>query len=306
MTAIICRDLVLKYAELVAVSGLNLEVETGECFGLLGPNGAGKTTTVEAIEGLKAPHAGSLEVFGQVWGTRRDRALRKRLGVALQETRLPDKLTVRESVRLFASFYGNTSSQEEVIGRLGLTEKATARVERLSGGQKQRLALACALVGKPDLLILDEPTTGLDPTARLAIWDIILEFKAMGGTVLITTHYMEEAERLCDRVGIMHAGRVVALGSPQELIGQLGADQVIELEASLELSDAELGSIEGVRSVSRRGDRVVILCRFPAKVLPFVFEAAARTGATVSEAKLHPSTLEDVFVHLTGRRLADG
>jgi ABC-2 type transport system ATP-binding protein len=306
MTAIACRNLVLSYGEFVAVSGLTLEVSTGECFGLLGPNGAGKTTTVEAIEGLRPIRSGSLELFGQAWGTRRDRSLRQRLGVALQETRLPDKLTVRESVRLLASFHGSTAGVDEVISRLGLGGKALVRVDRLSGGQKQRLALACALVGKPDLLILDEPTTGLDPTARLAIWEIVLEFKSRGGTVLVTTHYMEEAERLCDRVGIMNEGKLVALGTPAELIGKLGAEQVLEVEASRELSEADLRDIEGVEVASRRGDRLVLLCRRPAKVLPLVFEVASRKGAAVTAAEIHSSTLEDVFVQLTGRRLSDG
>src|ERR687894_206305 len=201
--AILCRDLRKTYLSrtgpVEAVNGLDLEVRVGECFGLLGPNGAGKTTTVEILEGLIKPDGGTVEVLGYRWGDNHIGDLRQRLGVQLQETKLAEKLTVEETIKLFRSFYHDRRSVEELIGMVELGEKRRARVGKLSGGQKQRLALACALAGNPDILFLDEPTTGLDPQARLKLWDIVEQFRAGGGTVFLTTHYMEEATRLCDR-----------------------------------------------------------------------------------------------------------
>src|SRR5215475_9125435 len=197
--AIICRALVKDYGTLRAVNGLDLEVQAGECFGLLGPNGAGKTTTLEIIEGLLDPTSGDVELLGLRWG-HADAEIRQKIGTSLQETRLSDKLTVRETVTLFRSFYPAGPTPEEAIARVGLEEKARSYVDNLSGGQKQRLAVATALVGDPELLFLDEPTTGLDPQSRRQLWDVIRSVKARGRTVVVTTHYMDEAERLCDRV----------------------------------------------------------------------------------------------------------
>ncbi|MGH7607552.1 MAG: ABC transporter ATP-binding protein, partial [Gemmatimonadales bacterium] len=212
----------------MAVAGLDLTVAAGECFGLLGPNGAGKTTTIEILEGLTAPDGGDVEILGRRWGAGAEaRVLRERLGIQLQDTQLADKLTVTETLDLFRSFYRNAHTVEEILALVELEEKRRARVVTLSGGQKQRLAVACALVSRPELLFLDEPTTGLDPQSRRQLWDIIRRFRAAGGTVLLTTHYMEEAERLCDRVAIMDHGRIIALGTPQELIASLGADHVV-------------------------------------------------------------------------------
>jgi len=216
--AVRCTGLIKRYADVTAVDGLNLEVELGECFGLLGPNGAGKTTTIEILEGLTPADGGSLEVLGQTWGAGDDHALRQRLGVQLQETQLADKLTVEETIRLFRSFYARGRDVDQVIETVALEEKRRARVGKLSGGQKQRLAVACSLVSDPDLLFLDEPTTGLDPQARLKLWEIVEAFRGGGGTILLTTHYMEEAARLCDRVAIMDHGRVISMGTPAELI----------------------------------------------------------------------------------------
>ena len=228
-----------RYADVVAVAGLDLTVNARECFGLLGPNGAGKTTSIEILEGLTAPDRGEVEILGMRWtGGATTRALRERLGIQLQDTQLADKLTVEETVRLFRSFYLATHSVEEVLGLVGLEEKRTAWVGKLSGGQKQRLAVACALVSRPELLFLDEPTTGLDPQSRRQLWEVIGRFRAAGGTVLLTTHYMEEAERLCDRVAIMDHGKVIALGTPRSLIASLGAEHVVEF-----------ASKAGVRSV---------------------------------------------------------
>jgi ABC-2 type transport system ATP-binding protein len=215
------------YGDVVAVDGLDLTVAAGECFGLLGPNGAGKTTTIEICEGLTEPDAGDVEVLGRRWD-RDERALRERLGIQLQETQLAEKLTVEETVRLFRSFYARGRDVDEVIDVVQLGEKRGSRVGKLSGGQKQRLALACAIVGDPELLFLDEPTTGLDPQSRRQLWDLIVELRASGRSVVLTTHYMDEAERLCDRVAIVDHGHVIALGTPRELIASLGAEHVVE------------------------------------------------------------------------------
>jgi ABC-2 type transport system ATP-binding protein len=208
------------FGDVVAVNGLQLEVHPGECFGLLGPNGAGKTTTIEICEGLTEPDSGDVEVLGRRWRSD-ESALRQRLGIQLQETQLADKLTVTETLELFRSFYHQGHTVDHVIDLVQLGEKRSARVVTLSGGQKQRLALACALVGDPELIFLDEPTTGLDPQARRQLWDLITEFKGRGTTTLLTTHYMDEAEILCDRVAIMDQGRVIALGTPLELMASV-------------------------------------------------------------------------------------
>jgi ABC-2 type transport system ATP-binding protein len=218
--ALSVRGLRKTYKDVVAVAGIDLEVHLGECFGLLGPNGAGKTTTIEICEGLTAADGGDVLVLGRRWET--DAAgLRQRLGIQLQETLLSDKLTVAETIRLFRSFYAQGRDVEAVIALVQLNEKRAARVGALSGGQKQRLALACALVGDPELLFLDEPTTGLDPQARRQLWDLIAVFKREGRTVVLTTHYMDEAEQLCDRVAIMDHGRVIALGTPNDLMASV-------------------------------------------------------------------------------------
>ena len=303
--AVRCAGLVKRFEDVVAVAGLDLEVRSGECFGLLGPNGAGKTTTVEILDGLSAPDEGSVEVLGARWGRGADRALRARLGVQLQETLLAEKLTVRETVRLFRSFYARGRDADGVIGMVGLEEKRGARVGKLSGGQKQRLALACALVGDPELLFLDEPTTGLDPQARLKVWEIVAEFRSRGGTVLLTTHAMEEAERLCDRVAVMDHGRRIALGTPADLVASLGADQIVEIEADGELDGASLGRLPGVRSVSPRPRGFMLAVGDIGSALPALLAEVEARGARLESLRTHQAALEDVFVHLTGRELRD-
>ncbi|MGD0577844.1 MAG: ABC transporter ATP-binding protein, partial [Bryobacteraceae bacterium] len=243
------RHLRKTYKDVVAVDDLDLDVPAGECFGLLGPNGAGKTTTIEICEGLTAADSGVVEVLGLRWDNSANE-LRQRLGIQLQETQLSEKLTVLETLRLFRSFYRQGPEPSEVIALVQLEEKRNARVGGLSGGQKQRLALACALVGEPDFLFLDEPTTGLDPQARRQLWELIERFKLAGRTILLTTHYMDEAERLCERVGIMDHGKVIALGVPRELVASLGAEHVVEFsagDAAGALDLAALGRLKGVR-----------------------------------------------------------
>jgi ABC-2 type transport system ATP-binding protein len=232
-SALRCEGLVKRYGDVTAVDGLSLTVHRGECFGLLGPNGAGKTTTIEILEGLLTPDAGDVEVLGLRW--RRDEdALRQRLGIQLQETRLAEKLSVEETLRLFRSFYHRGRTIEELLAIVELESKRRSWVGRLSGGQRQRLAIACALAGTPDLLFLDEPTTGLDPQSRRQLWGVLERFRAGGGTVLLTTHYMDEAEVLCDRVAVVDRGRVIALGSPKDLIANLGAPKVVTHHGTLE------------------------------------------------------------------------
>src|SRR5260221_4608637 len=226
--AIQCRDLRKTYdGKVEAVRGLNLEIQAGECFGLLGPNGAGKTTTIEILEGLLEATSGEVTILGQTWKSHA-RELREKVGISLQETRLSEKLAVRETVALFASFYREPRPVTEVLEALQLDEKADSWVGKLSGGQRQRLAVATALVGSPRVLFLDEPTTGLHPQSRRQLWDIIRAFQKTGGTVLLTTHYMDEAERLCDRLAIVDHGQIIAEGSPVDLIERLGGHHVIE------------------------------------------------------------------------------
>ena len=231
--AVRCDGLTKQYGDVVAVAGLSLHVRRGECFGLLGPNGAGKTTTIEILEGLLAPDSGEVEVLGLRWGAD-DRELRQRLGVQLQETQLAEKLTVEETLRLFRSFYHRGRTVDQLLQIVELESKRRSWVGKLSGGQKQRLAVACALAGDPDLLFLDEPTTGLDPQSRRQLWGLLQTFRAQGGTILLTTHYMDEAEVLCDRVAVVDQGRVIALGSPRDLIASLGAPKVVVRQGTLE------------------------------------------------------------------------
>ena len=303
--AIRCSGLVKRYADVTAVDGLDLEVKLGECFGLLGPNGAGKTTTIEILEGLTPADGGSLEVLGQTWGAGNDYALRQRLGVQLQETQLADKLTVEETIRLFRSFYTRGREVDEVIATVALDEKRRARVGKLSGGQKQRLAVACSLVSDPDLLFLDEPTTGLDPQARLKLWEIVEKFRSLGGTILLTTHYMEEAARLCDRVAIMDHGRVIAKGTPAELIRTLGADQIVEFRVKGELNSQVLSALPGVSGSRTRGVDYLLSVSDAGAALHALLAELESQNVKLEALTTHQATLEDVFVSLTGRTLRD-
>ena len=295
------------YDDVRAVDGLDLAIRAGECFGLLGPNGAGKTTTIEICEGLLAPDSGRVELLGLDWG-RDEHELRERLGIQLQETQLADKLTVEETVRLFRSFYTNGRSVDDVIRLVQLEEKRDGRVGKLSGGQKQRLALACAIVGDPDLLFLDEPTTGLDPQSRRQLWELITEFKSLGRTILLTTHYMEEAEVLCDRVAIVDHGKVIALGTPRELIGSLGAEHVVEfaLPAGAEPLDLDaLRALDGARSARAAAGGYELQVSALHLAVPALLAFLAARKLALTQLTTHSASLEDVFVSLTGRQLRD-
>ena len=291
--ALVCEGLVKRYGSVTAVAGLDLHVRRGECFGMLGPNGAGKTTTIE--------------VLGLPW---RGHAveLRQRLGSQLQETKLPEKLTVEEVVRLFRSFYRRSRSGESVLAEVGLTEKRRSWVSKLSGGQRQRLAVACALVSEPEVLFLDEPTTGLDPQSRRQVWEIVQQFRRGGGTVLLTTHYMEEAQRLCDRVAIIDHGRVIALGGPAEMIASLGAEHVVEfaVENGGAIPDEVYLRLPGVEAVAHDTGRVRLTASRVHVVVPRLMHLLQERGMALHELTTHHATLEDVFLALTGRHLRDG
>lgn len=310
--AISCSDLKKRYdgkPPVDAVRGLDLEIQVGECFGLLGPNGAGKTTTIEILEGLLAPTSGDVAVLGRSWRDHSD-DIRQRIGISLQETRLSEKLSVRETLTLFRSFYNQGLTPDEVMRRVGLEEKAKAWVGKLSGGQKQRLAIACALVGDPELLFLDEPTTGLDPQSRRQLWDIIRDFRARGRTVLLTTHYMEEAERLSDRVAIVDQGKVIALGTPAELIASLGGDHVVELvlaaNGQADFDVDRMTTLASVRSARREGERLHLAVAEPHVAIPALLAHLQTEGQTLAGLTTRHASLEDVFVHLTGRHLREG
>jgi len=313
-----------------AVNGLDLEVRAGECFGLLGPNGAGKTTSIEILEGLLVPTSGEVEVLGRRWDAHPGE-LRQRLGISLQETRFAEKLGVEETLALFRSFYRRGIEPERVMEMVSLTEKRRAWVGKLSGGQKQRLAVACALVGDPELLFLDEPTTGLDPQSRRQLWEVIRDIRRRGRTVLLTTHYMDEAERLCDRVAVVDHGRVIATGSPAELIARLGGDHVVEFAldgGAAGGSDAGTGvgagagpgpgaapprapdearllALPAVRAARVEADGVALTVTEPHVAIPALLELLRSEGVALARLTTRHVSLEDVFVSLTGRHLRD-
>lgn len=316
MSAIHCAQLVKTFPgkpPVEAVRGLDLEVEKGECFGILGPNGAGKTTTMEILEGLQEPTSGKVEVLGMTWGKNGD-SIRQRIGITLQETRLSEKQTVAETLSLFRSFYKNGLSIESVIGIVGLDAKKDSRIGTLSGGQKQRVALACALVGDPDLLFLDEPSTGLDPQSRLQVWEVVRALKQKGKTILLTTHYMDEAEKLCDRLAVVDYGKVIALGSPRELIHKWGGGNLMEIETSLPVGDLAIYSKlpgvtavkEGTVSGSPLGTHHVTLhVGKPHVTLPAALSLLEQQGIPLLSLNVRLATLEDVFLALTGRNLRE-
>jgi ABC-2 type transport system ATP-binding protein len=304
--ALSCVGVVKRYGAVTAVNGLDLKVLSGECFGLLGPNGAGKTTTIEILEGLLTADAGEVEVLGQRWERDAD-TLRARLGIQLQETQLADKLTVEETLRMFRSFYPRGPSVGELLDTVELGSKRDAWVAKLSGGQKQRLSVACALAGDPELLFLDEPTTGLDPQSRRQLWTVLEQFGARGGTILITTHYMDEAHELCDRVGIMDQGKLIALGTPRELVASLGAEHVVEfgVDDLSRVDEGSLAALPGVRDVRRDDSDMHLSTSELHLTVPALLDLLRQRNAALSQLGTHSATLEDVFVTLTGRQLRD-
>ena len=302
--AIHARGLVKRYGNLIAVDGLDLAVRPGICLGLLGPNGAGKTTTIEVLEGLMDPDEGEVRILGRAWD-KDGQEIRERIGVQLQETRLPEKLTVIEILGLFRSFYREGRDVDEVLSVIGLREKRKARTVNLSGGQRQRLALGCALVSKPEILFLDEPTTGLDPQARRRVWEVVDEFRGEGGTVLLTTHYMDEAERLADELVIIDHGRIIAEGSPRAIIDSLKAESIVSFSLEDGEADLDFASLPGVLSVRREEDRTELTVTGTHQTLPGLLDFLRDANRALSDLRTHRPTLEDVFVSLTGRHLRD-
>ena len=305
--AIRCRNLRKTYdGKVEAVRGLDLEISSGECFGLLGPNGAGKTTTIEILEGLLPQTSGDVEILGKTWNAH-GRELRELLGISLQETRLGEKLTVRETLDLFASFYRRPRPTLEVMEEMALTEKADSWVGKLSGGQRQRLAVATALVANPKILFLDEPTTGLDPQSRRQLWDIIRQFQERGGTLLLTTHYMDEAERLCDRLTIIDHGRAIASGTATQLIKELGGQQMVEFHATGNdpAATESWRVLPGVEAVHAEDGVVVLSVRETHETIPALLAALQKRGARLQRLATRQASLEDVFVRLTGRHLRE-
>ena len=302
--AIEVKALVKRFDDVVAVNGLELSIPLGQCVGLLGPNGAGKTTTVEILEGIQPPTSGEVRLLGRRWETDAVE-LRARIGIALQETRFYDRMSIAETLTLFRSFYARGLSVDEAIALVQLQEKRDTHVVKLSGGQRQRLALATALVADPEILFLDEPTTGLDPQSRRALWDVIEGLKGRGRTVVLTTHYMEEAQVLCDRVIIVDHGRIVAQGTPAELIASIGGDQVIEFETTPAISAEALAQLPSLVSVHPRGAGHTLSVRELHVALPALLSQLQAAGCTLRSLSTRHATLDDVFLALTGRSLRE-
>jgi ABC-2 type transport system ATP-binding protein len=296
MSIIEIQHLRKRYGDTVALEDVSLSIEEGEIFGILGPNGAGKTTLVESISALRRPDGGSIRVAGLDPLRQRDQ-LRRKLGVQLQESALPDKLRVGEALELYASFYPHPADSDRLLEMLGLAAKRDTRYSRLSGGQKQRLSVALALIGRPRIAVLDELTTGLDPQARREVWALIEEIRATGVTVVLVTHFLEEAERLCDRIAVIDGGRVVALDTPAAVASRQGAEQVIRFEPSRPVDDGQLSSLPGVESVERHGTQIVV--SGIGDLLGTVVTALAREQIIAQHLRVEQASLEDAFVALT-------
>jgi len=302
MAIVEVRDLHKRYGSVVAVDHITFEVRRGEVFGILGPNGAGKTTTLEILEGLRTPDGGHAVVDG-VDVLTRPREVRARIGVHLQQAGFFDRLTVDETLRLFASFHRTALPVDGVIRRLQLEEKRRARVGTLSGGQVQRLSVAAALINDPRIIFLDEPTTGLDPQARRALWGVIESFRDEGRTVILTTHYMEEAQHLCERVAIMDHGRIVAMDTPRGLIRAHTPGTTVALDAGA--AAVQFEALPGVRTVQQANGEIVLFTSEPVQTVHALMELHRSGQAAFHQLRVEEATLEDVFLHLTGRRLRE-
>jgi ABC-2 type transport system ATP-binding protein len=300
--AVMVYDLHKRYGDVRAADGVTFDVFAGEVLGLLGPNGAGKTTVVECILGLKQPDLGRISVLGMDHGTQ-SHQIRARIGAQLQTTGLYPRLTVRELVDLFARLFPKAHPVDEVLGLVSLEDKAKARSAALSGGQRQRLAVALALVNDPDLIFLDEPTTGLDPQARRRLWDVIRNLKQGGKTVLLTTHYMEEAEQLCDRVAVMDHGRIIALDTPEALINQHFHETAIEFVAQGEPPRARLAALPGVAQIIFQNGRPTLYSTDVPRTMAGLFDLVTAGTLSFKDMTVRQATLEDVFLKLTGRRI---
>jgi len=292
------------YGAVNAVDGVSFEVARGEVFGLLGPNGAGKTTTVEMLEGLRAPDSGHLEVLG-IDVARNPDDLKQRVGVTLQTAELYPKLTVVEVLDLFRSFYRRSLPTEQLIDFLDLGERRNAQTRQLSGGQRQRLAVALALVNDPEVIFLDEPTTGLDPAARRALWDLVQHLQAQGKTILLTTHYMEEAEVLCDRLAIMDHGHILALGTVDQLVAKRFKDRSVRFDQIAALEDDRLTALDGVESLKHDDGVTVLYTRDVPGTIGGLLALTETLGVEPGNLGIRRPTLEDLFLDLTGRALRD-
>lgn len=290
------------YGSIKAVDGLSFQVEAGEVFGMLGPNGAGKTTTVEILIGLRERTAGEVKVLG-LDPQHHGYELKTRIGVQLQTSAMYPRLTVRETVALFARFYPRPLPPDDIIGLVGLKEKAHVQTKNLSGGQLQRLAIALALVGDGQIIFLDEPTTGLDPQARRGIWEVILDLKRQGKTIFLTTHYMEEAERLCDRVAIIDRGQIIATGPPRDLIERFFRERAIEFAKPKSFAGEDLQELPGVLRIQEDDERVTLYSKEASQTVAALLNLAAANGTSLEDITVRRATLEDVFLKLTGRRI---
>jgi len=298
------RGLTKRYGDVQAVDGIDFDVAKGEIFGLLGPNGAGKTTTVEILEGLRQPDGGQVSVLGVDVSHDAD-AIKPRIGVSLQTAALYPKLTVTELIDLFRSFYPTSRSTKEVMDALELGERHNARSQDLSGGQRQRLAVALSLVNDPELVFLDEPTTGLDPAARRSLWDIVEGLKADGRSVLLTTHYMEEAEILCDRLAIMDHGRILEMGTVEQLVSKHFQERTVRFDRLDGLAREELERLPEVTSVKEDSNEVLMYTKDPGRTIGALLDLADSRGLEPQNLGIRRATLEDVFLDLTGRALRD-
>ena len=302
---VIVKNLIKRYGQLIAVNDVSFSIEKGEVFGLLGPNGAGKTTTVEMIEGLRKPDSGSIEVCG-IDALREPGKIKEIIGVQLQSTTLYDKIRVKEVIDLFGSYYRKSIPTEDILNEVSLVDKKDSFVETLSGGLKQRLAMALALVNDPEILFLDEPTTGLDPQARRNVWEVVENLKGRGKTIILTTHYMEEAEQLCQRVGIIDQGKIIAMDTPRNLIANSGLESAVEFSCVPEEQDKMLQKLAGIGKISKQdNNRFVIHTKESSRILQQLARISSESNLNLKNITVREATLEDVFLSLTGKRLRD-